>query len=88
MGKIKPDEAIIFGSVSERADYASKLTIMRKGKEIRTIIWSAGKEKLDVKNYKYIWEKSARTFFRAGIGNAIKGGWKVLNVFPQTEWEE
>lgn len=81
-------EAIIFYSVAEYCDNAGKLTIKIQGNQIRIEIWSSGEEEIRVSTKDYKSYKDAYKNYKMQIGDAILGGWKVLNRFPQREtWE-
>jgi len=80
--------AIIFYSVAEYCDYSTKLTVKQKNNQVRIEIWDSSKEDIDVQTKTFLTKKKAYKDYRTAIGDAILGGWKVLNVFPKREtWE-
>lgn len=79
---------IIFYSVAEYCDHSSKLTIKQQGNQIRTEIWSSGEDEIRVKTIDYKNYKEAYKNYKMMVGDAVLGGWHVLNAFPQREtWE-
>lgn len=81
-------QAIIFYSVAEYCDTSSKLTIKYQGNKIKTELWNSDAKNITIKNYKFFTNKQAYNYFKIKIAEAIFGGWKVLNPFPQREtWE-
>lgn len=77
--------SIIFYSNAEYCDHAGKLTIKVKDNQIRTEIWSSGKNNINIKTIDYSSPKVAYKNYKIKIGEAILGGWKVLNAYPQRE---
>lgn len=82
-------DAIIFYSAAEYCNSSGKLTIKLQGNKIRTEIWdTANGEVVKTEELSYISAKKAQSEYYIKIGKAIKGGWNVLNAFPQREtWE-
>jgi hypothetical protein len=80
--------AIVFYSVAEYCDYSTKLTIKVRGHQVRTELWGSDDNKVEVKTETYFTKRRAYKEFKVDIGNAILGGWSVLNAFPKREtWE-
>jgi hypothetical protein len=80
--------AIIFWSVAEYADISSRLTFKHNKNQVRMEIWCSDNDKIDVKTYSYLTTRTAYKQYKIKIGEAILGGWKVLNALPKREtWE-
>ena len=80
--------AIIFYSVAEYCDHASKMTIKQNGKEVRVEICMIEHQSVSVVTKKYLTQRIAYRAYLEKIGKAIEGQWKVLNSLPQREtWE-
>jgi hypothetical protein len=81
--------AIIFYGVAEYCDYANKLTIKLQGNKIRVELWQSSKsEELAVNDYEFLSNGKALKAYKMKIGEAILGGWKILNALPKREtWE-
>jgi hypothetical protein len=81
-------DAIIFYNVAEYCNYSSKLTIKRLDKQIKIEIWSSDGKDVQVKIKTYLSKNKAYKKYLEKIGEAILGGWNILNQFPQKEtWE-
>lgn len=81
--------AVIFGHISENSDSASKLTIMIKDKKLTTVIWDSVGYKRKYKTYRYLTNRRLHKAFVTMVGQAILGGWKVLNLYPENiRWTE
>ena len=80
--------AIILWDVAEYCDCSSKLTIKLKDKQVRIELWSSSSKDVTVTTDSYSSKRIAYNKYRLAIGDAILGGWKVLNLYPKREtWE-
>jgi len=80
--------AIIFWSVAEYADVSSKLTIKCNKNQLRIEMWVSDGRKFDVNTKSYLNSRMAYKEYKIKIGEAILGGWNVLNALPEREtWE-
>ena len=80
--------AIIFWSSAEYCDYATKLTIKHSKNMTRTELWDSSSHSVKVQTKRYLTYKRAYRAFQEQIGQAILGGWNVLNAYPKREtWE-
>lgn len=79
---------IIFYGMAEYCNYASKLIIKCRGRQIKVETWGSDTHKTNVTIKTYLTKRMAYRAYKIKVGEAIIGGWKVLNALPQKEkWE-
>lgn len=83
-----PMSVVILYSMAEYCDHAAKLTIKQQGKEVKTEIWSSDTDEIIIKTNSYSSISFAHKKFYESIGEAVLGGWHILNAYPKKEtWE-
>lgn len=78
-------DAVVLYNVSDVCDTCAKLIIKLKDKIVKVEMWTNYSERVLVSEEKYPSVAKAEANYYMKIGKAIKGKWKVLNVFPQGE---
>jgi hypothetical protein len=78
--------SIMFYTVSEYSDHASKLRLTLDNKNIQQEIWDSSNDAIKPRIDKYISSKKALREYKIRIAEAILGGWKILSIFPKREY--